>query len=691
MKKFIILFCLIIVSFPFYAQDMNVQVNKKTFNAKGDNGFKEAWKALQAAESLWEQGQAYFTQALEKYVEAARYNNDYPELNYKIGVCYMESATKAKALDYFLKAFNVNKQVASDIYYQMGRGYHLNADFDKAIEFYNNFKASLTPNEFQKFNTLVQKRIDECNNGKALKTIKERVFIDNMGPAVNSSFPDYSPLISTDESMMIFTSRRPSPDSKQVADDGMPFEDIYISYNENGKWKMADNIGKPLNTEDHDATIGLAPDGSELFIYKAENMGDLYVSKLKGTEWSKPKSVKSVNSKYHETCASFSFSGSTIYYVSDRDKDDFGSKSFGGKDIYFAEKDKDGEWGKVKNMGSRINTPYDEEAVFMHPDGKTLYFSSRGHKTMGDYDIFKSTLDDNGQWTEPQNIGYPINTPDDDRFFVISGSGKHGYYATAKEGGHGYHDIYMITFLGPEKPLVLSNEDNLLASQLNPVKEMVVEKAVEIKTMRLTVLKGVIKDGFSNEPVEATIKIVDNVKNVEVFTSTSNSKTGRFLVSLPSGRNYGITVEAKDYLFHSENFDLAEAKDYKEIEKEIKLSKMNKDVKIVLRNVFFDYGKATLKSESFGELDRLMQLLKDFPKLKIEISGHTDNRGGKNINKPLSENRAKAVVDYLVKNGIAADRLTFAGYADEQPVADNKTEDGRQMNRRVEFKVTSTQ
>ena len=249
----------------------------------------------------------------------------------------------------------------------------------------------------------------------------------------------------------------------------------------------------------------------------------------------------------------------------------------------------------------------------------------------------------------------------------------------------------MITFFCPEKPLVLSNEDNLLASQLNPVKEMVVEKAVEIKTMRLTVLKGVIKDGFTNEPVEATIKIVDNVKNVEVFTSTSNSKTGRFLVSLPSGRNYGITVEAKDYLFHSENFDLAEATDYKEVEKEIKLSKMNKDVKIVLRNVFFDYGKATLKPESFGELDRLLQLLKDFPKLKIAISGHTDNKGSKNINKPLSENRAKAVVDYLVKNGIPADRLTFAGYADEQPVADNKTEDGRQMNRRVEFKVISTQ
>lgn len=721
MKATIYTIIFVLITSFIFGQDGNVKIEKDKLR-KDDAGFKEAWSAIKEAEAIWEEASELYKMALEKYldaskkdswtatkegdtfkdqcmatlirslenyVKAAKYNTDYPELNYKVGVCYLESAQKSKALDYLLKAYEANKRVASDIMFHIARGYHLSSNFDKAIEFYNNYKGTLSPGEFVKIGNVLQKKIEECNIGKELYKKKERVFIDNIGPSINSPYPDYSPLISTDESMMIFTSRRPGGTSDNVAEDGQDFEDIYISYNEKGTWKKCENIGKTLNTDDHDATIGLSPDGSELFLYKAENMGDIYVSKLKGNEWSKPKSLKGINSKYHETTASFSFSGSTIYFVSDREKDDFGTKSYGGKDIYYSEKDAEGDWGKVKNMGPIINTMYDEEAVFMHPDGKTMYFSSRGHKTMGDYDIFKCTLNDKGEWNMPENLGYPINSPEDDRFFVISGSGKHGYFATAKEGGLGFHDIYMITFLGPEKPLVQSNEDNLLASLENPVKEIVVEKAVELKTMRLTVLKGTIKDALTNDPVEATIEIVDNVKNKIVFTSTSNSKTGKFLVSLPSGRNYGIAVKADKYLFHSENFDLAEAKEYREVEKEIKLAKMDVGVKIVLRNIFFDYGKSTLRPESYGEIERLQKLLSDFPAVRIEISGHTDNKGSKPTNKSLSENRAKAVVDNLIKNGIAADRLEFKGYADDQPVADNKTEDGRQLNRRVEFKVLS--
>lgn len=722
--KLIILFTLLTFSTScIFGQDGNIKIEKdKLLKGEKNDAFKGAWNAVKEAEATWEEASNYYAQALEgylaaskkpngetskeaennkdmsaaslvqcleKYVNAAKYNPDYPELNYKVGVCYLESPQKSKALNFLIKAYEANKRVAADISFHIARGYHLSANFEKAIEYYNNYKSTLSPTELAKMGTIIQKKIEECNNGKEIIKKKERVFIDNVGLSINSPYPDYSPLISTDESMMIYTSRRPGGTSTNLSSDGLDFEDIYISYNENGKWKKSENIGKTLNTPDHDATIGLSPDGTELFLYKAENMGDIYVSTLKGNEWSKPKSLKGINSKYHETTASFSFSGNTIYFVSDREKDDFGTKSYGGKDIYFADKDADGNWGKVKNMGSTINTPYDEEAVFMHPDGKTMYFSSRGHKTMGDYDIFKCTLNDKGEWDTPENLGYPINSTDDDRFFVISGSGKHGYYATAKEGGEGFHDIYMITFLGPEKPLVQSNEDNLLASLENPVKEVVVEKAVELKTMRLTVLKGTVKDAFTGDPVEATIEIVDNVKNKAVFTSTANSKTGKFLVTLPSGRNYGIFVHAEKYLPHSENFDLAEATEYKEVEKEIKLAKIDVGAKIVLRNIFFDYGKSTLRSESFGELDRLQKLLTEFNTVKIEISGHTDNKGSKAINKPLSENRAKAVVDYLVKNGIAQDRLTFAGYADEQPIAENKTEDGRQQNRRVEFKVLS--
>jgi len=322
----------------------------------------------------------------------------------------------------------------------------------------------------------------------------------------------------------------------------------------------------------------------------------------------------------------------------------------------------------------------------MHPDGRTLYFSSRGHNTMGGFDVFKSTMNDDGTWSKPENLGYPVNTPDDDLFFVMGGSGKHGYYSSSNDNGYGDYDLYMITFRGPEKPPVLHNEDNLLAN-VAPVGESVVAEKVEIKTMRLTILKGTIKDAMTNNPVEAQIEIIDNTKNEVVSVNTSNSSTGKYLVSLPSGRNYGIAVKAEGYLFHSENFDIPAATGYQEVTKDILLNKLAVGQKVVLRNIFFDYGKSTLRSESYAELDRLVKLLTDLPKLKIEISGHTDNKSSLQYNQKLSESRAKAVVDYLISKGISANRLEYKGYAYLQPIATNDTEEGRQQNRRVEFKV----
>jgi outer membrane protein OmpA-like peptidoglycan-associated protein len=236
----------------------------------------------------------------------------------------------------------------------------------------------------------------------------------------------------------------------------------------------------------------------------------------------------------------------------------------------------------------------------------------------------------------------------------------------------------------------LHNEDNLLAN-VAPVGESVVAEKVEIKTMRLTILKGTITDALTNKPIEAQIEIVDNTKNEVVSVSSSNSSTGKYLVSLPSGVNYGIAVKSEGYLFHSENFDIPAATGYQEIIKDISLNKLAVGQKVVLRNIFFDYGKSVLRSESFAELDRLVKMLNDFPKLRIEISGHTDNKSSLQYNQKLSESRAKAVVDYLITKGIASGRLEYKGYAYLQPIATNDTEDGRQQNRRVEFKVLENQ
>ena len=689
MKKLLTGFILILFSAGFIlGQEQEIVVKKDDYRTKDD--YKKAKELIKQGEDLYTLGRGGFRRALEFYLQAYPLNPNNDMLNYKIGKSYLGSIQKQKCITYFKKAFELNKYVAPDIMLMMARGYHLSYKFDKAIQYYNKYRNTLSPKDMQLKQKEIDKYIKECETGKELVKKPVRVFIDNVGKAINSSYPDYSPLISADESMMIYTSRRPDTyGGGRDPGDNLFFEDIYVSYkDENNKWGKSENMGKPLNTNNNDATVGLSPDGQKLFTFNGKtNGGDILVSELKGDKWETPSdktTKKYINTEYHESSASFSYDGKTMYFVSNRP-----DLSYGGHDIYISHWDeKKGIWGKPQNIGPTINTKYDEEGVFMHPDGRTMYFSSKGHNTMGGYDIFKSVLQDDGTWSKPENLGYPINTPDDDVFFVINASGTRGYYSSVKKDGIGDYDIYMITFRGPEKPTIQSNEDNLLANT-KPVMETSMEKTVVIKTMRLTIVKGTVKDAITLKPLGANIEIVDNEKNEVVSTTKSNAATGKYLISLPSGKNYGINVKADTYLFHSENFQIPAATGYQEIIKDILLNKMEVGQKVVLKNIFFDYAKATLRPESYPELNRLLKLLTDYPKLKIEVSGHTDNRGSRATNTKLSNNRAKAVYDYLVANGIDASRLTYKGYAFDQPIATNDTKEGRQQNRRVEFKVLS--
>ena len=688
MKKHIFSIILIFISLALVAQK-NVPFEKKYFKSN-KKGYKEAVKNIKAGDELYEmENSGGYMRALEFYLKAQSFNPDNDMLNYKIGTSYLNSVQTHKCLSFFQKAFALNSHVQPDILYNLGRGYHLNYKFDEAIKQYNKYRATLSPKEASVQRKKIDKRIKECKIGKKLVKKPIRVFIDNVGENINSRYADYSPLITADESMMMFTSRRSETTGEGISEqDGRYFEDIYVAYKENGVWFPAKNVGKPLNTKDNDATIGLSSDGQKLFTYLGSvSGGDILVSKLDGEEWSKPsgKEMKKINSDYHESAASSSFDGKKMYFVSNNPENNLGMH-----DIFVSDwNEKKKRWAKPQNLSNKVNSEYQEKGVFMHPDGRTLYFSSTGPGSMGGYDIFKTELQDDGTWGTPINLGYPINTPGDDRFFVMSASGKHGYYATDKEGGYGAHDIYMITFLGPEKPPVQSTENILIASNAAPVTETFSEKTVEIQTMRLTILKGKVLDAFTKQPVEAEIEIVDNDKDEVITIKRSNKKTGKFLVSLPSGKNYGIAVKAPGYLFHSENFNIPQTNSYQEVYKDIYLSKMAVGTKIVHKNIFFDFAKATLRSSSFPELDRLYSLLQEYPKMRIEIGGHTDNRGSKALNVKLSAARAKAVVDYLIKKGISASRLESKGYAFDQPIATNKTDEGRQQNRRVEFKVLS--
>lgn len=698
----------------------NVEFEKDNFPGKKDE-FKEARRNLEKGDEIYNEAygltieafQAFakenrfypaglnetrsyipismYKDCIDPYLAANSFNPNNARLNFRIGVAYYyQPDKKLMALEYFEKAYKLNPGVDADVHYYLGRLYHLNMQWDKAIGEYKVHQGALRANPKGNAERIadMDKKISECMNGKEFVKTPQRVFIDNVGSGINSKYPEYGPIITADESMMFFTSMRDN--CTGGFQEGMYFEDVFMSTYSNGSWQPAVNIGTKINSKTHDATAGLSPDGQTLFIYRGDNGGDLYESSLFGLEWSEPEKMnKNINTDNHEPSCGLSYDGVNFYFVSNRKEGGQGTH-----DIWMSTKDPKGKWGPAANVGTTINTMYNEDAIFVHPDGKTFYFSSQGHKTMGGYDIFKVTYE-NGKWSQPENLGYPINGPDDDVFFVISGSGRHGYFSSAKSGGDygrsfGEKDIYKITFLGPEKPNALSTEDNLLASVAAPVKSAVAAPPMEIKTASVTILKGTITDAISGKPIAAQIELVDNELRQVIATFTSNSSTGKYLVTLPSGKNYGIAVKAEGYLFHSENFDIPASAAYQEVVKDVQLKNVQVGAVIVLRNIFFDYNKSTLRPESQVELDRLIKLLNDVPTMKIEISGHTDKRGDDASNQKLSQNRAQSVVDYLTsKGGIAPSRLTAVGYGETKLITQGNTEEDHQQNRRTEFKILS--
>ncbi|MFL5729270.1 MAG: OmpA family protein [Cytophagaceae bacterium] len=595
-----------------------------------------------------------YGQALPLYLKLDSVKPNNPHIMARVGICYLHTEFRFKALPYLEKAKNAG-YAKDHILFYIGRAYHLDHQFEPAIQSYEQSLKHFNgkkEHDQQKIKA-AQRAIEMCKSGQELVKTPIDVNIENIGNSINSPFPDYAPVISADETVLIFTSRRPNTTGGQKDESNQYFEDIYMSTKDtNEKWSAPVNIGSNINTGGHDASIGLSADGQELFVYKNDGNGDIYYSILSGDKWSSPKKMPPNinNPKTWEPSASITPDERIFFFSSDREG------GLGGRDIYVTKKLPNDQWALPRNLGPKINTPYDDDAPFIHPDGKTLYFSSKGHNSMGGFDIFTVQYDiSKDSIYDLTNVGYPINTADDDIFFVWSADGTRAYFSSVRATDNvGEKDIYV---LHRPKP----------------------------KNVSLIVLKGKVTSKESGQPLAATLTVTDNETNQIIGVYNSNSFTGKYTVIIPPGKNYGIAVEAENHLSHSENVDIPYKEEYFEFTKDIVMEPLKTGSLTVLNNVFFDFSKSDLKKESYIELDRIVTMLKENPSLIVEIAGHTDNVGNDDANQILSENRSESVVKYLISKGIDPKRLCAKGYGEKFPVASNDTEAGRQQNRRTEL------
>jgi len=496
-------------------------------------------QALVDAQLYFEKGN--YLAALPLYLTLDSLDPDL-DYKYKIGVCYLhKSDEQEKSIEYFEKVQD-KKPKTKGLSLNLGKAYHQNYRFDEAIGYLNLAlkKKKITSEEGDK----IKRLLENCVNGKKYFESPLDVKIENIGAPINSEGSEYIPVISADESILIFTYRGEKStgglQNEFVEPDpmGQYFEDVFMSVKLGQEsWSDPEPIGENINIRGHDASLALSPTGQELFVYKdtEEGDGEIYVSVLDGYVWSAPVRLDStINTIYWEGSVSLSADGTTLYFASDR------PGGQGGRDIYVSTRQEDGSWGKARNLGPIINTPYQDEAPSIHADGKTLYFSSQGHSSMGGYDIFTATVRDDSIWSVPENLAYPINTTGDDKYYVVSADGARGYYSSEKAGSYGQHDIYVVTLGEHAKE-----------------HEMILIKGRVLVNDEVATAEIFAEFVEGNEPFEGRFK--------------SNSATGRYIVILPAEKNYNLSYEIEGLTPHMENIDASEITTYTEIIRDINL------------------------------------------------------------------------------------------------------------------------
>ncbi len=570
-----------------------------------------------------------------------------PKWNFLKAKVFFELANHDSAFVYFLNAEELGYESQENNYY-LAFLYHQKDSFSQAkehyIQFLNIFSETDKESHPLASKNEIQKRIDECKHGIEFKENNRKIEIINLGADINSSYPDYAPVISADEQTLFFTSRRPNSTGGLVdARDGWNMEDIYICVKDsNNNWSRPEQLPGYINSNGHDANIGLSPDGQSLFIYRDDALqsglsGNIYESVWKFHRWSTPLLLpEPINTRYWETGVSTTPDEQTLYFSSNR------PGGYGGLDIYKVRMLPNGTWALPENLGPSINTEYNEESPFIHPDAKTLYFSSEGHSSMGGFDIFYSNLEDS-VWTKPENMGYPINTARNELYFVLSADARRGYFSGIRSETFGDKDLYMANL--PEKPV------------------------------QIILLKGRVVDNETEKPLATLIKVFDNATKELIYVLNSNGVNGRFSSVLPPHKNYNVQVEVEQpgYAHYSVNINIPDQKEFVEIDTVIRLQRDDTLHTItLLPNIFFKLDLAELDSTSELELDALAKRMFDNPEMNLEIAVHTFSQNSNSNNLDLSQRRANAIKQALISRGVAGNRIFPVGYGDKYPMEEEK-------------------
>lgn len=639
---------------------------------------------------------SYYDEALGKYMQIYNRNSDNAFLNYRIGFCLLYLEDYEDAIDYFKSVQSGSlKKSQYDFYYGFGAAYQNLGKYSEALEQYEAFKQRGKKKDVEYYD--VEKRIQECNYALANMTTPVSVKIENLGDSINSIYNDYHPCISIDGKRFMFTSRREDSKGGEKLADGQYYEDIYEA-----KWNAVEETwgtSKPVegavNSNEYDGNSGMSADGKTLYMYRntsEENKkiltptggGDIMVSKIGATgRWSAPKFVEGVNSTTLDYGAVLTADGQTMYFISSRTGVLQGRGAQGGKDIWKSTLQEDGTWGKPENLGEKINTEGDETSVYIHPNGTTLIFCSNGHndKNYGGFDVFRTEFK-NGEWTEPENLGYPINTHKDEKEFVMSTDGKVAWLSSNRVKGRKDFDIYQVDL---EFYNVLTGESEILS-----------------------ILKGKVVDGSTGLPLSAKITVKE--KEGEKVVHLKSSKDGSYFNTFASHRTYVITIEHEGYKRYTKEVTLNAPKPKKTkrrkssrrrkpqkntkthtVELDLKLEREN-PISVVSKDLFQKQVIAFNKTESGYTLNEFSKNLLEMyaeqsklaPEIKLEINGHFHEAEDAMA---MSKNLADQVVEFLKQNGVENKSMAVEYLGDTEPIADNASEIGKAANRRVEIRI----